>query len=40
MKVTANDLLAILRRFRVAGDDNVPRQIDQIKHSKIGRAHV
>lgn len=33
MKVTANDLLAILRRFRVAGDDNVPRQIDQIKHS-------
>ena len=33
MKVTANDLLAILRRFRVAGDDNVTRQIDQIKHS-------
>jgi len=30
MKVTASDLLAILRRFDVATDDNVPRHIDQI----------
>ena len=30
MKVTASDLLAILRRFNVATDDNVPRHIDQI----------
>ncbi len=31
MKVTSHDLLAILRRFRVADDSNVPRHIDQIK---------
>ena len=30
MKVTASDLLAILRRFDVATEDNVPRHIDQI----------
>ena len=33
MKITASDLLAILRRFNAAGDDNLPRQIDQIKNS-------
>lgn len=32
MKVTASDLLAILRRFGVGDDDHVPRHIDQIKH--------
>lgn len=33
MKITANDLLAILRRFNVANTDNLPRHIDQIKSS-------
>ena len=33
MKITANDLLAILRRFNVANADNLPRHIDQIKNS-------
>lgn len=33
MKVTASDLLAILRRFDVASDEHVPRHIDQIVHS-------
>lgn len=33
MKVTSSDLLAILRRFSVAGDSNVPRHIDQIKQT-------
>lgn len=33
MKVTTNDLLAILRRFNVASDDNVPRNIDQVKQT-------
>lgn len=33
MKVTASDLLAILRRFDVASDEHVPRHIDQIRHS-------
>lgn len=33
MKVTSSDLLAILRRFNVADDSNVPRHIDQIKQS-------
>ncbi len=32
MKVSTNDLLAILRRFNVAGDQNVPRHIDQVKN--------
>ena len=30
MKITSSDLLAILRQFRQATDDNVPRHIDQI----------
>lgn len=30
MKVTTRDLLAILRRFRIANDGNVPRHVDQI----------
>ena len=33
MKVTSSDLLAILRRFRVADDSNVPRHIEQVKQS-------
>ena len=33
MKITSSDLLAILRRFSVADDSNVPRHIDQIKQS-------
>lgn len=33
MKVTSSDLLAILRRFSVTDDSNVPRHIDQIKQS-------
>lgn len=33
MKVTSSDLLAILRRFNVADDTNVPRQIDQVKQT-------
>lgn len=33
MKVTTNDLLAILRRFNIASDINVPREIDQVKQS-------
>ena len=33
MKITANDLLAILRRFNVANADNLPRHIDQINQS-------
>ena len=33
MKITSNDLLAILRRFDVANDDNFARHIDQIKQS-------
>lgn len=33
MKITSSDLLAILRRFGVAGDEHVPRHIDQIKQS-------
>lgn len=33
MKVTSSDLLAILRRFRIADDTNVPRNIEQVKQS-------
>ena len=33
MKVTSSDLLAILRRFTIADDSNVPRHIDQIKQT-------
>lgn len=32
MKVTTSDLLAILRRFNTATDQNVPRHIDQVKN--------
>lgn len=31
VKVSSNDILAILRRFELAGDDNVPRHIEQVK---------
>ena len=30
-KLSSNDILAILRRFELAGDDNVPRHIEQVK---------
>lgn len=33
VKVTSRDVLAILRRFDVANDDNVPRHIEQLKLS-------
>lgn len=33
MKVTSSDLLAILRRFSIADEDNVPRHIEQVKQS-------
>lgn len=33
MKVTTSDLLAILRRFNVADDSHVPRNIDQVKQT-------
>jgi len=33
MKVTSSDLLAILRRFKIADDSNVPRHLDQIKQT-------
>jgi 23S rRNA pseudouridine1911/1915/1917 synthase len=33
MKVTSSDLLAILRRFRIADDSNVPRHIEQVKQT-------
>ncbi|HEU4830958.1 MAG TPA: RluA family pseudouridine synthase [Candidatus Saccharimonadales bacterium] len=33
MKVTSKDILAILRRFELANDDNVPRHIEMVKTS-------
>jgi 23S rRNA pseudouridine1911/1915/1917 synthase len=33
MKVTTSDLLAILRRFNLANDDNVPRHIEHVKQT-------
>ncbi|MBC7764625.1 RluA family pseudouridine synthase [Microbacteriaceae bacterium] len=33
MKVTSSDLLAILRRFKIADENNVPRHIEQVKQS-------
>jgi len=33
VKVSSSDLLAILRRFDVAGDENVPRHIEQVQFS-------
>ncbi len=33
MKVTSSDLLAILRRFKVADESNVPRHIEHVKQS-------
>jgi len=32
-RASSSDLLAILKRFNVAGDDNVPRHIEQVKYS-------
>lgn len=31
VKVTSSDILAVLRRFSMAADDNVPRHIEQVK---------
>ena len=33
VKVSSADLIAILRRFHLAGDENVPRHIEQVKFS-------
>ena len=33
MKVTTSDLLAILKRFNIASDEHVPRNIDQVRQS-------
>ncbi len=33
VKVSSADIIAILRRFDLAGDDNVPRHIEQLKFS-------
>lgn len=33
VKVSSGDVIAILRRFEVAGDENVPRHIEQLKFS-------
>jgi 23S rRNA pseudouridine1911/1915/1917 synthase len=33
VKVSSGDLLAILRRYKLADDDNVPRHIEQVKFS-------
>src|SRR3954468_20863602 len=33
VKVSSGDLIAILRRFDLANDDNVPRHIEQVKFS-------
>lgn len=33
VKVSSNDLLAILRRFDVANDEHVPRHVEQVKFS-------
>lgn len=39
MKVTTSDLLAILRRFNAAGDEHVPRHIDQVKQTNPNAAN-
>jgi 23S rRNA pseudouridine1911/1915/1917 synthase len=36
VKVSSSDLIAILRRFELANDDNVPRHIEQVKFSNPG----
>jgi 23S rRNA pseudouridine1911/1915/1917 synthase len=33
VKVSSSDILAILRRFELAGDENVPRHIEQVQFS-------
>ncbi len=33
VKVSSGDIIAILRRFEVAGDENVPRHVEQLKFS-------
>jgi len=33
VKIASNDIIAILRRFELAGDDNVPRHIEQVRFS-------
>jgi len=32
-KVTSRDILGVLRRYELAGDDNVPRNVENVKHS-------
>ncbi|MDB5165598.1 MAG: hypothetical protein JWM00_488 [Candidatus Saccharibacteria bacterium] len=36
VKVTSSDVLGILRKFKIAGDDNVPRHIEQVHISNPG----
>lgn len=31
IKISSNDIIAILRRFELAGDENVPRHVEQVK---------
>jgi 23S rRNA pseudouridine1911/1915/1917 synthase len=33
VKVSSSDVIAILRRFELAGDDNVPRHVEQVRFS-------
>lgn len=33
VKVTSTDIIAVLRRFNLANDDNVPRHVEQVKFS-------
>ncbi len=40
VKVSSNDLLAILRRFDVAGDEHVPRHIEQVSFSNPGATNT
>lgn len=40
VKVSSNDLLAILRRFDIAGDEHVPRHIEQVSFSNPGATNT
>ncbi|HSW91217.1 MAG TPA: RluA family pseudouridine synthase [Candidatus Saccharimonadales bacterium] len=36
VKISSADIIAILRRFELAGDDNVPRHVEQVKFTNPG----
>lgn len=40
VKVSSGDVIAILRRFEVAGDENVPRHVEQLKFSHPGATNT